>query len=97
MKEAGLDRELAMQVITNIMKGTVANLEKTLSPEQSLTGPIKRGDISTIMKHRASLSNAEQKDLYAALGRATLALTDHSGLKKEKIAKAFFDCEDGLN
>jgi len=85
MQEAGVEKELAMHVITNIMYGTVSNLEKTLSPEQSLTGPIQRGDISTIMKHIESLSDMEQKYLYSALGKATLHLTGHSKEKKEKI------------
>lgn len=88
MKEAGVENEMAMQVITNIMRGTVSNLEKTLSPAQSLTGPIKRGDITTIMKHIASLTDIEQRHLYSVLGKATVHLTDHKGLKKDKIASA---------
>ena len=88
LKEAGVENEIAMHVITNLMRGTVSNLEKTLSPEHSLTGPIKRGDISTIMKHIASLTDREQKHLYAALGKATLHLTDHNTLKKDKITNA---------
>ncbi|CEG59209.1 Rossmann-like and DUF2520 domain-containing protein [Legionella fallonii] len=88
MKEAGVENEMAMHVITNIMRGTVSNLEKTLSPEQSLTGPIKRGDISTIMKHIESLTDVEQKHLYSTLGKATLHLTDHNTVKKDKITNA---------
>ena len=88
MREAGVENEMSMHVITNIMRGTVSNLEKTLSPEQSLTGPIKRGDISTIIKHIESLTDIEQKNLYAALGKATLHLTDHGTEKKEQITSA---------
>lgn len=95
MKEAGVENEMAMHVITNIMRGTVSNLEKTLSPEQSLTGPIKRGDVSTIMKHMESFTDMEQRILYADLGKATLHLTDHSSVKKEKITSALtVDDED---
>lgn len=88
MKEAGVGNEMAMHVITNIMQGTVSNLEKTLSPEQSLTGPIKRGDILTITKHIECLTDMEQKHLYSALGKATLHVTDHNLVKKDKITKA---------
>lgn len=97
MKDAGVENEMAMHVITNIMRGTVSNLEKTLSPEQSLTGPIKRGDIATIMNHMASLTDMEQKHLYAALGKATLHLTDHSTAKKEEFTRAFTVVDEDLS
>lgn len=88
MKEAGVSNERALQVITNIMQGTISNLANTLSPTHALTGPIKRGDISTIRKHIASLVDQEQKHLYVALGKATLHLTDHNTAKKNEIIKA---------
>lgn len=88
MSEAGVKSKMAMQVITNIMRGSLSNLEKTLSPSDSLTGPIQRGDISTITTHMASFTETEQKHLYAILGKATLHLTDHDSIEKEKIARA---------
>ena len=98
MRDAGVENEMAMHVITNIMRGTVSNLEKTLSPEQSLTGPIKRGDISTIMKHLESLTDIEQKCLYSTLGKATLHLTEHNSIKKDKIMGALaVEDKDVLN
>lgn len=81
MNEAGVENEMAMRVITNIMKGTISNLEKTLSPKQSLTGPIKRGDNSTIIKHMECLEKKE-RNLYSILGQETLSLTSH---EEEKI------------
>jgi predicted short-subunit dehydrogenase-like oxidoreductase (DUF2520 family) len=88
MKDADVESEVAMHIITNIMRGTVSNLEKTLSPGQSLTGPIKRGDISTITKHLESLTDMEQKRLYSVLGKATLHLTEHNTISKDKIMSA---------
>ncbi|KTD20596.1 pyrroline-5-carboxylate reductase [Legionella lansingensis] len=85
LKDAGVENELAMHIITNIMRGTISNLEKTLSPAQSLTGPIQRGDISTLKKHMESFSAIEQKKLYSSLGKATLPLTSHGKNKKERI------------
>ncbi|MDP1602912.1 MAG: DUF2520 domain-containing protein [Legionella sp.] len=88
LKDAGVENEVAMHVITTIMRGTVANLERTLSPEQSLTGPIQRGDISTILKHIDSLTTPARKNLYSILGKATIHLTDHNGEEKNKIDEA---------
>ena len=70
------------------MKGTVSNLESTSSPDKSLTGPIKRADISTIRKHMDSLENSDQRHLYSALGKATISLTDHDENKKTSIEMA---------
>lgn len=88
MKEAGVEHEIAMHVITNLMTSSVSNLETTLSPEHSLTGPIQRGDIATIKKHMEALHNVEQKILYASLGKATLTLTQHEPQTKERIEEA---------
>ena len=74
LEAAGVDQEIGMHVITNIMKGTIANLERTLSPKASLTGPIQRGDVSTIKKHLDSFQSVAQKELYSKLGLATIPL-----------------------
>lgn len=84
---AGVEDNMAMKIITNIMQGTVSNLEKTLSPNKSLTGPIQRGDISTIKQHLETLGNKEQKELYASLGRSILSLTSHSETIKVAITE----------
>lgn len=92
MKEAGVEQDIAMRIITNLMHGSVSNLSSTLSPEQSLTGPIQRGDIATIKKHIEAFQDQNQKALYASLGKATLAITKHDEATKDKI-KAALDTE----
>ncbi|ASQ44699.1 Rossmann-like and DUF2520 domain-containing protein [Legionella clemsonensis] len=86
LNQAGVEHEIAMKIITNLMKGTVLNLEKTLSPGESLTGPIQRGDLSTIKNHLASFSSPQQKEVYEKLGVATLDLTSHSTEVKNAIS-----------
>jgi predicted short-subunit dehydrogenase-like oxidoreductase (DUF2520 family) len=88
MQEAGVENEMAISIIANIMRGTIANIESTLSPKRSLTGPIQRGDTATIRNHIKSLTNHEQKLLYSTLGHATLELTDHDKEKREAIEQA---------
>lgn len=90
MKAAGVEQETALPAIMHIMRETLANLEKSQSPEHSLTGPLRRGDIHTIKKHMDAFSCEEQKNIYAALGKATLSLTDHEPGKKEAL-KAIFN------
>jgi predicted short-subunit dehydrogenase-like oxidoreductase (DUF2520 family) len=95
LKEAGVEDEMAMKIVTSLMKGTVNNLERTLSPEQSLTGPIQRGDISTIKNHMSALSNnTEQSVLYSLLGKATLNVANLSDQKRIAIEKILVQDED---
>jgi predicted short-subunit dehydrogenase-like oxidoreductase (DUF2520 family) len=88
LQEAEVDQEIAMSIITTLMRGTLVNLENTLSPEQALTGPIMRGDVETIKKHRIAFTNPEVHTLYSSLGKATLELTSHDSNKKEEIRLA---------
>jgi predicted short-subunit dehydrogenase-like oxidoreductase (DUF2520 family) len=87
LEEAGVDKEIGMHVITNIMKGTIANLERTLSPSASLTGPIQRGDVSTIKKHLDGFQSVQQKELYSKLGLATIPLASLDIENKIKLAE----------
>lgn len=89
MQLAEVDKEIAMKVIVNIMKGTVLNLEKTMSPEKSLTGPIQRGDISTLKNHLSAFESANLKKLYLLLGKATLDLTHHSEKNQAMLDELF--------
>ncbi|MDP3268139.1 MAG: DUF2520 domain-containing protein [Legionella sp.] len=85
MKEAGVKQEIAIPIIASLMKGSISNLEKTLSPEHALTGPIQRGDVATIKQHMDALADTEQKNLYSSLGKATLTLTNHGSKKRKDI------------
>lgn len=92
LNEAGVEKHIAINIISNLMKGSVANLEKTLSPSLALTGPIKRGDIATIEKHINAL-NGERKELYNVLGKATIPLTTLNSSKKKELSHIFDQTE----
>ena len=81
LKNAGVEDKLATKIIISVMQGTLNNLEHTLSPEKSLTGPIKRGDVHIIMQHLNSFPQRKISELYKILGLATL---DIANLPKEK-------------
>lgn len=84
--EAGLEKETAMRVITSLMQSSVSNLSQTLCPNTSLTGPIQRGDTSTLTGHLLSLDNP-MKELYSIMGKATIALTKHEKHTKDLLEK----------
>ena len=64
----GIDKNTAIKALMPLMKNTLANIEK-VGVEQSLTGPIARGDVETIKLHIHKLSGSpENLELYKVLG-----------------------------
>jgi predicted short-subunit dehydrogenase-like oxidoreductase (DUF2520 family) len=77
--ESGVEEKMALQIVIHLMQGTLTNLSQTMSPAAALTGPIKRGDISTLRAHMAALKDSKRELLYVTLANATLALIAHDG------------------
>ncbi|OEU60518.1 MAG: hypothetical protein BA870_09290 [Desulfuromonadales bacterium C00003094] len=78
--KAGLDRETSMQVMEPIVRGTVENIFNS-GTVGALTGPIARGDHSTVSKQLAALSdwNPRLGNLYRDLGATALELSRLQG------------------
>lgn len=85
LSEAGVEEKLALNIIISLMKGTLTNIEKSMSPKEALTGPIRRGDLSTIKTHLSSFSDCKQRFLYSTLGKATIDLTSHDTKTKAQL------------
>lgn len=93
LKDAGVEHEMSMKIITSLMQSTLNNLETTLSPPKSLTGPIKRGDINTITKHLNDLPEP-LSNLYKTLGLATLGIANLPEEIEKKISALFSQKEE---
>ncbi|MCD4689001.1 MAG: DUF2520 domain-containing protein, partial [Desulfuromonadaceae bacterium] len=78
--KAGLDRETSMQVMEPMVRGTVENIFNS-GTVAALTGPIARGDHSTVSKQLAALSdwNPRLGNLYRDLGATALELSRLQG------------------
>ena len=63
----------AWKMLVPLMRGTLENMADQ-GPEKALTGPLVRGDVSTVQKHLQSLS-PDEAELYRVLGQAVLRLT----------------------
>lgn len=55
LKSAGFQEATAQEALLPLLRGTLNNLEKTTVP-QALTGPIARGDASTVAKHLQAIT-----------------------------------------
>lgn len=91
---AGLEHELAMKIIVNVMQSAVTQLGAASVPAQALTGPIARADEDTLHCHQEALSTKEQQTLYRILGQATLALTTHDHATLRRLHDLLSERED---
>jgi predicted short-subunit dehydrogenase-like oxidoreductase (DUF2520 family) len=80
--EAGIDPETAAKMYAPLLEGAVRNIV-SLGPAEALTGPIRRGDLSTIRLHLHALS-ARDRELYRTVGLAVLNLARSAGLAEER-------------
>lgn len=72
--DAGISQPLAEEAIKNFYK----------TGKESLTGPIARGDIKTIMNHLDNIKDPKVALIYKALGLQTIDIAKND-LKKEQI------------
>ena len=77
--------EAAWEALLPLFKGTAANLQATQNPAAVLTGPIARGDVSTVAKHLAALP-VDVIPAYCSLGLATTSLALANGTIDENAA-----------
>ncbi|MCP0914951.1 DUF2520 domain-containing protein [Legionella sp. 27cVA30] len=81
--ESDVSEEHARQITHNLLQISLTNLKKS-PPKEALTGPLQRGDLSTIAKHLHALQGSATEKLYRAAALATLPLTPHDA---ETIAR----------
>lgn len=78
MEQAGVSRDDARRALHPLVASSVSNTFKR-SPEQALTGPIRRGDTETVSAHLASLPSSHDR-LYRGLGLHAVSLARRAGL-----------------
>jgi predicted short-subunit dehydrogenase-like oxidoreductase (DUF2520 family) len=81
MQRAGIARETALAAIGPLSRAALDNA-LTLGPAAALTGPISRGDASTVRSHMQALATAPPpvRELYRATGRCLVELARQRGL-----------------
>jgi predicted short-subunit dehydrogenase-like oxidoreductase (DUF2520 family) len=83
-KKAGLPPKLAKTLVCGLMQQSLNGVKDPANVKNALTGPLQRGDKSTLQKHISVLQPfSDSKHVYKSLGKATIQLTKHTpGLKK---------------
>ena len=74
-ESAGIDRDDALKAASPLIRASIENTLKT-NPQQALTGPIARGDFSTIHSHVESISKSQNEltNLYREIAKKTIEL-----------------------
>lgn len=84
--EAGLDENIIVELIMPLIHSTIDNVS-LLGTKKALTGPITRGDISTLSKHLEAINNymPNYDSFYKLMILETLKLADINLTKKQAI------------
>lgn len=80
IKDAGFEQEAGRQALWPLLLGTINNIEK-LDPGQALTGPVARGDWTTVRTHmdKLAVSGSPYRELYQVLAKYTAELAQAQG------------------
>lgn len=79
----GVPAEVARRIYLPLWEGMVANMA-AMGAGPSLTGPVRRGDVDTVVRHLAVLRGSE-REAYLALSREALRLAGTAGLERWKL------------
>jgi predicted short-subunit dehydrogenase-like oxidoreductase (DUF2520 family) len=93
----GLTRRQAARALLPLTRQTLDNFER-IGPRGAWTGPMTRGDFSTVQRHADALSDfpPEYPDAYKALSRlAAAVLSDDSSALLQKLDAIFGPCQKG--
>lgn len=79
--EAGMSRDDALKIMATLVRETAENVLQT-GPEQALTGPISRGDVSTVVRQYKAIRKWHRgyARLYRQFGKLTRKLVHRRNL-----------------
>ena len=90
LAQSGIQPLEGFQAMRPLIEGTIANIAR-LGPAKALTGPIARGDVSTVRHHLEALEATHLdalEDLYTFMGLKTLDLAVQDVLRDQDKADA---------
>ncbi len=96
LKSAGIDEKGALEMIGELSRGTLSNVIQ-MGIEDSITGPISRGDAGTVKRHMDKIARQNDCNLlkmYSVMGKKTLEISKRKKLRDTARA---YDIEKILN
>jgi predicted short-subunit dehydrogenase-like oxidoreductase (DUF2520 family) len=90
LEQSGIPPKEGLTAMLPLIQGTIANVAE-MGPAKALTGPIARGDATTVRHHLEALEEQQLIDLkafYAYFGLKTLELAEQDVLRESSKAEA---------
>jgi len=92
LTEAGIDAAQQELILNPLVRQTVDNYLNNSDPADSLTGPISRGDETTVATHLNALSsNSQWRGAYTVLGEVAVGLAQQQGFASSDDLKKISD------
>jgi predicted short-subunit dehydrogenase-like oxidoreductase (DUF2520 family) len=88
MARVGIREAEARRLLSPLALGVIADAAAR-GARHALSGPIARGDATTVRAHIAALPTASFRRLYSELGRVVLDLADISPAARSRVRRAF--------
>jgi predicted short-subunit dehydrogenase-like oxidoreductase (DUF2520 family) len=85
LKRAGWTEKEAIAGLLPLAEGTLEAV-RTRGPVRALTGPVRRGDVQTVERHLAALTEPVA-DQYRMLGSVALAIAEEAGLEPAAVER----------
>ncbi|MBI3073223.1 MAG: DUF2520 domain-containing protein [Deltaproteobacteria bacterium] len=82
----GIDDHTARRLFAPLARGVLENIV-THGAARALSGPISRGDVTTLRAHLAALPHESHRRLYAALGEVIVDLAKISPSQKSQLRR----------
>ncbi|MCI9078770.1 MAG: DUF2520 domain-containing protein [Lachnospiraceae bacterium] len=82
LKECGFNESDAMELLAPV---TLNNINSVLEngTVRALTGPVERGDISTVKRHFSILKNEDINNIYKNLGKVLVSISEEKNPQKD--------------
>ncbi|KDR96147.1 Predicted oxidoreductase, contains short-chain dehydrogenase (SDR) and DUF2520 domains [Peptoclostridium litorale DSM 5388] len=83
LKSAGIDEEGAFEMIGGLSQGALSNVLQ-MGADDSITGPISRGDVGTVKRHIDAIADKYDSNLlsmYSAMGKRALEISKRKKLR----------------
>ena len=77
-EQAGLSGDTFLTAIKPLVTATLENLHQ-FGTVEGLSGPIARGDVTTVGAHLDALPDLDQRRLYQALGQRAVSMVEQRG------------------
>ena len=92
LTDANIDPAQQEQILNPLIRQTIDNYLHNPNPAASLTGPISRGDLSTVETHLDALSSEPQwRTAYAVLGEVAVDLARQQGFASDEELRKITD------